>query len=148
MEYRITDAEIRHIEQLEEIEKSCFSMPMTPEQLEKQLPDKMHQFLVAESDGGEVLGYVGMMYVLDEGYISNVAVKSQYRRLHIGAALIEELIKRSEELELSFLTLEVRKSNMPAQGLYRKFGFEEVGVRKNYYDFPKEDAIIMTKFKK
>ena len=118
------------------------------ENLKSQLPDNMHRFILAESPDGQVLGYVGMMFVLDEGYISNVAVKSQYRKNHIGSALIEELIKIGRELELSFISLEVRASNAPAQALYRKFGFENAGYRKNYYDFPKEDAIIMTKFKK
>ena len=148
MEYKIIDAETRHLQQLAEIEKECFSMPMSMENLKSQLPDNMHRFILAESPDGQVLGYVGMMFVLDEGYISNVAVKSQYRKNHIGSALIEELIKIGRELELSFISLEVRVSNAPAQALYRKFGFENAGCRKNYYDFPKEDAIIMTKFKK
>ena len=148
MEYKIIDAEPRHLQQLAEIEKECFSMPMSMENLKSQLPDNMHRFILAESPDGQVLGYVGMMFVLDEGYISNVAVKSQYRKNHIGSALIEELIKIGRELELSFISLEVRASNAPAQALYRKFGFENAGYRKNYYDFPKEDAIIMTKFKK
>ena len=148
MDYRIKDAEMLHIPQIEELEKDCFSMPMNAQQIESQLPGKMHEFLLAESDSGEVLGYVGMMYVLDEGYISNVAVKSEYRKNHIGSALISELIKRGEALELSFISLEVRAGNAAAQGLYRKFGFAEAGKRKNYYDFPKEDAIIMTKFMK
>ena len=148
MEFTITDAEERHIPQIEEIEKSCFSMPMNFQQIKSQLKDKMHEFIIAESPEGEVLGYVGMMYVLDEGYISNVAVKKKYRRNHIGEAVIEELIKRGEALELAFISLEVRTGNMPAQGLYTKFGFENAGRRKNYYDFPKEDAIIMTKFMK
>ena len=148
MEYKITNAKKRHIAQLEELEKVCFSMPWTAEQLEGQLPDKNHQFIVAESSEGEILGYVGMMYVIDEGYISNVAVKPEYRRLHIAQALIEELLNRGEKLGLSFISLEVRQSNDAARALYSKLGFEAAGLRKNYYDLPKEDAIIMTKFKK
>lgn len=147
MEFLINDAERRHIVQLEELEKECFSTPWTIEQLESQLPDGQHQFLVAES-GGEVLGYVGMMYVLDEGYISNVAVGSKHRRKGIADALISELMSRADKLELAFVTLEVRAGNTAALALYKKHGFVYVGRRKNYYDLPREDAILMTKFMK
>ena len=86
---------------------------------------------------GRILGYVGMMYVLDEGYISNVAVAPEHRRLGIADALISKLMERSACLELSFVTLEVRCSNSAAMALYKKHGFIPVGRRKNYYDFPR-----------
>lgn len=147
MNYRIIDAEIGHIPMLEELEKQCFSSPWTSQMLQSQFPDDRHVFIVAENDG-VVLGYVGMMYVLDEGYISNVAVSPSCRRQGIGDALINELLLRCEKLALSFVTLEVRESNQAARALYAKHGFTDVGQRKNYYDLPKEDAILMTKFMK
>lgn len=147
MEYRIVNAELRHIEQLEQIEQTCFSMPWTREQLESQMPDSCHVFIAAES-GEAVLGYVGMMYIIDEGYISNVAVAPEYRRQGIADALIEELMRRAAALDLAFVTLEARQSNSPAIALYKKHGFVPVGVRKNYYELPKEDAVLMTKFLK
>lgn len=147
LDYKITDAEEKHITQLSELEKSCFSVPWTQEQLRSQLPDKMHIFIVAQS-GEKVLGYVGMMYVLDEGYISNVAVSPDFRRNGIGDALITELLSRAKALKLSFVTLEVREGNAPARALYKKYGFKDVGHRKNYYNFPNEDAILMTTFLK
>lgn len=147
MEYRIVNAELRHIEQLEQIEQACFSMPWTREQLESQLPDSCHVFIAAES-GEAVLGYVGMMYIIDEGYISNVAVAPEYRRQGIADALIDELTRRAAALNLAFVTLEARQSNSPAIALYKKHGFVPVGVRKNYYELPKEDAVLMTKFLK
>lgn len=147
MQYRITDIEEKHIEQIKDLEKKCFSVPWTDEQLRAQLPDKMHVFLIAESNE-KALGYVGMMHVLDEGYISNVAVDPEYRRNGIADALINELTERAKELELSFVTLEVRESNEPAKALYKKHGFSEVGLRKNYYSFPTENAILMTTFLK
>ena len=147
MEYRIVNAELRHIEQLEQIEQACFSMPWTREQLESQLPDSCHVFIAAES-GKAVLGYVGMMYIIDEGYISNVAVAPEYRRQGIADALIDELMGRAAALNLAFVTLEARQSNSPAIALYKKHGFVPVGVRKNYYELPKEDAVLMTKFLK
>ena len=147
MEYHIIQAEKRHLDALQRLEQQCFSIPWTREQLEAELPDGHHEFLVAEA-GEEVLGYVGMMYVLDEGYISNVAVAPGYRRRGIGAALITELLRRAEALALAFVTLEVRESNVPAVALYESFGFAPVGRRKGYYDAPKEDAILMTRYLK
>ena len=89
-----------------------------------------------------------MSYVLDEGYISNVAVSAEYRRQGIADALINKLCERAEELDLSFVTLEVRKSNDPAIALYSKYGFVPVGERKNYYEQPRENALLMTKYMK
>lgn len=147
MEYLICDVSAEMIEQVHEIETLCFSMPWTEDNLKSQLKDDRHEFIAAVADG-KVLGYVGMMYVLDEGYISNVAVRPEYRRQGIGAGLIGELLTLCRSKELSFVTLEVRKSNFPAMELYRKHGFEIVGTRKNYYELPKEDAILMTKYLK
>ena len=144
MNCRICDASHGHIEQLEALERSCFSLPWTKEQLESQLPDDMHCFLIA-LDGDRILGYAGMMHVLDEGYISNVAVAPDARRRGIGDQLIRTLLIRSAELGLSFVTLEVRSGNQAAIRLYEKHGFQKLGLRKNYYDCPKEDAILMTK---
>lgn len=143
----IRDARREDIPALEELEQQCFSMPWTAEQLLGQLPDKNHRFVVAERDG-ELLGYVGMMFVLDEGYISNVATAPSARRQGIGRALITALMEQAGELELSFVTLEVRRSNEPAKALYAQQGFVPVGERKDYYRCPKEDAILMTKFLK
>ena len=147
MDWRITDAEEWMLPQLEELEKLCFSLPWTIEQLRSQLPDEHHVFLTA-LEGEQLFGYVGMMVVLDEGYISNVAVAPEARRKGIGDALITELMRRAELLELTFVTLEVRQSNAPAATLYEKHGFTVVGRRKNYYDLPREDAVLMTYYRK
>lgn len=146
MKYRIVDTAETHLEQIEAIEKQCFSCPWTMEQLRSQLPDARHVFLSAVEEGGAILGYVGMMAVLDEGYISNVAVAPAYRRRGVADALITALLACSEEWGLAFVTLEVRAGNEPAKALYTKHGFVPVGRRKNYYDLPKEDAILMTRF--
>ena len=104
MDYRIVNAEKVHIQQLEDLEKICFSSPWNAQMLESQLPDDKHVFIVAEQDG-KVLGYVGMMYILDEGYISNVAVDPMFRRQGIADAPIKELSSRADSLQLSFVTL-------------------------------------------
>ena len=88
------------------------------------------------------------MLAADEGYISNVAVDPEHRRQGIGGALIAELVRRAQERSLVFLTLEARESNAPARALYAQHGFSDVGVRKNYYEKPREDAILMTLFLK
>ncbi len=148
MHFEIADVSLEHIAEINELEKLCFSLPWSRQALISQLPDDMHMFIAAIGDDGQVLGYVGMMYVLDEGYISNVAVSPEHRRLGIADALINALIDRANEKDLSFVTLEVRKSNVPAIELYIKNGFSEVGRRKNYYTKPTEDAILMTRFLK
>ncbi len=147
MPVQITDVQPGHLPQIEELEKRCFSLPWTWEQLMSQLPDDSHEFLAAEEEGS-VLGYVGMMTVLDEGYISNVAVDPAHRRCGIGDLLIAELLERAQIRELSFVTLEVREHNAPAIALYRKHGFAPVGLRKNYYELPTENALLMTKYLK
>ena len=146
MDYRIIDTTQTQLEQIEKIEQQCFSCPWTLDQLRSQLSDDRHVFLAAVDAGGTVLGYVGMMFVLDEGYISNVAVAPDFRRQGVADALISALMTRAEELNLAFVTLEVRAGNEPAKALYAKHGFVPVGRRKNYYDLPKEDAILMTRF--
>lgn len=145
MSYLITNADRSHVAGIHAIETECFSDPWTEESIISQLPDGNHAFLVA-IDGEHVIGYVGMMKVFDEGYISNVAVTAAYRRQKIGDALISELMKRAEEWELSFVTLEVRESNEPAKALYAKHGFRQVGLRKGYYTKPKENAVLMTAY--
>ena len=147
MDFTVLNADVSMLPQIERIEQACFSMPWTREQLSSQLDHERHVFLAAVSDG-HVLGYVGMMYVLDEGYIANVAVAPEARRQGVGRALIAELLRRADEMSLAFVTLEVRPSNSAAIALYAGFGFEPVGRRKNYYDKPSEDALLMTKFRK
>ena len=144
MQYKIVNADLTHVDLILKIENACFSTPFTREQVISQLPDEHHVFLVSENENGEVMGYVGMMYVLDEGYISNVAVAPEYRRNGLADGLINALKERAKQLELTFVTLEVREFNEPARALYKKHGFSDVGRRKNYYSLPTEDAILMT----
>lgn len=146
MAYTVCDVTAAHIPQIEALERQCFSMPWTAELLQSQMKGSQHEFIAAVSPEGNVLGYVGMMYVLDEGYISNVAVSPEHRRQGIADKLIDRLCKICEGLNLSFVTLEVRAGNAPAIALYEKHGFRRVGLRKNYYERPKEDALLMTKF--
>ena len=147
MAYSIIDADQEFLDRMEALEEQCFSVPWTHEQLAGQISGENRICLLA-TEGEALLGYVGMLYVLDEGYITNVAVTPKRRRQGIGDALISALLARAEALSLSFVTLEVRESNAAARKLYGKHGFRPVGLRKNYYDLPKENAVLMTCFLK
>ena len=143
---RIVDTRPEHLDDILLMEQQCFSVPWTRDQLAAQMSDSMYIFLAAEDESGRAVGYVGLMYVLDEGYISNVAVSPSRRREGIADMLLTELYARAKAKKLSFLTLEVRESNAPAQSLYKKHGYTEVGMMKGYYSLPKEDAVLMTCF--
>ena len=140
---KIADMQERHISQVALLERLCFSDPWTPEQIRAQRTGEGHVFLVAET-AGLVAGYISLMYVLDEGYIGNVAVAPEFRRQGLGRMLTEAMAARARALDLAFLTLEVRESNLPARQLYAECGFQPVGLRPNYYEKPRENAILMT----
>jgi len=135
-----------HLEELERLEKICFSRPWSRKMLAEELENQCAAFLVAEDPATkEVVGYAGLLVMADEGYITNVAVFPEYRRRGVAGQIIQVFDNFARGNRLAFLTLEVRPSNAAAIALYRSFGFEEVGRRKNYYDLPKEDALILTK---
>ena len=137
----ITEMQEKHLPALAELEKQCFHVPWSEKMLREELGGGI--FLVAEQDG-EVQGYVGCQTVLDEGYITNVAVSPDFRRRGAARRLIAELIARAKEKGLAFVTLEVRESNAPAIALYTGAGFAPVGKRKNFYSNPTENAVLMT----
>ena len=143
---RIVPMNADHLDELERLERICFSRPWSKRMLGEELENQCAAFLVAEDENGTVLGYAGLLVMLDEGYITNVAVFPEYRRLGVAAKIIDVYMNFAAANDLAFLTLEVRPSNEAAIALYRRFGFEEVGRRKNYYDLPKEDALILTRY--
>ena len=126
-----------------ELEKQCFSMPWSENSIRSELDNELSLWLVAE-DQGVVCGYVGSQTVLDESDVMNVAVSESARGKGIGEALMRRLMEELYTIHSEKLTLEVRASNLPARGLYAKLGFSEVGVRKNYYRDPREDALILS----
>ena len=132
----------RHLAALAEIERACFHAPWSENALREELGKGL--FLVAEDENQTVCGYVGCQTVLDEGYITNVAVSPDFRRQGIARALIEALLAKARENGLAFVTLEVRESNAPAIALYTGAGFAPVGKRKNFYSNPTENAVLMT----
>lgn len=144
MTYTIVPMTYDHIPQVAAIERQCFPDPWSERMLREHLDNQCAATLVALGEDGTVLGYAGLLVVLDEGYITNVATRPEYRRQGIASDLLGVFRNFAEGNHLAFLTLEVRASNTAARALYEKEGYAEVGCRKNYYDHPKEDAIIMT----
>lgn len=143
MSVSIIDAALEHVPQIDELERLCFANPWTQTQIERCVLSDSDVFLAA-IENSEILGYMGMSYVLDEGYVGNVAVLPACRRRGIGEALVRAMLERAASLKLAFLTLEVRESNFAARRLYEACGFENVGSRRKYYVNPNEDAILMT----
>ena len=139
MDYVIRKAEKADVSAIAELEALCFSLPRDAGVIERAIGD----FTVAV-EGERLLGYTDFLTVLDEGYVGNVAVQPELRRRGIGAALLDEMLRQGREKELSFLTLEVRLSNAAAQALYLSRGFDVVGERKNVYERPRENALLMT----
>ena len=133
-----------HIAALAQLEKECFSAPWSENALMEELSNPNAVFRVALKNG-QVAGYVGMLHVLDERDICNVAVFSQFRRQGIASALLQSLLDYAKEQKMALITLEVREANQGAQAFYRTMGFEFVGLRKNFYDKPREHGVLMSR---
>lgn len=135
---------IDDLDEVMELEEELFAVPWTKEGFFTFLTRDDAMFLVVE-EKGKILGYCGLLMVLDEGDVLNVAVKKDRQREGIGNFLMESMIRLAAEREISIIHLEVRKSNETAIRLYERLGFERDGIRKGYYTDPVEDAILMTK---
>ncbi|MEK5036886.1 ribosomal protein S18-alanine N-acetyltransferase [Sporosarcina sp. FSL K6-3457] len=126
-----------------EIEQEAFAIPWTREVFEHEMTGNNYAHYVVAVDDEEVIGHCGMWIVLDECHITNVAVRLHMRGNGIGEALMREAIALCKEMDVRLMTLEVRTTNDTAQNLYRKLGFQDGGIRKNYYTDDDEDALVM-----
>ena len=138
----IREMTLQDVARAAEIEKECFSIPWSEKSFEDSLSREDTLFLVCEEEG-VVVGYIGMYLSFDEGSITNVAVSPSFRKRGCGEALVKGAKERAKEKQIETIFLEVRVSNAPAISLYKKLEFEELGIRKNFYEHPVEDAIIM-----
>lgn len=134
-----------HLSQVVEIEEKSFTHPWSRESFSEELR-KPNSFKFVALMDEKVVGFAILDTVLDEGNLLDIAVDENYRRNGIGRLLMNKLFEVASEKKLSFITLEVRESSLPAISLYEAFGFERVGVRKNYYSKPNENALLMTKY--
>lgn len=135
----------RDLEDVVAIEKQSFPSPWSLRAFLSEITDNVYgRYIVARVDG-TVVGYAGMWVILDEAHVTTIAVHPEYRRKRIGVRLLAALILRARLAGARRMTLEVRKSNTQAKGLYAKFGFVDRGIRRGYYSDTREDAIIMWK---
>lgn len=134
-----------HISEIAEIESKCFSMPWTEKSLSDELDNENAHFLSAVFDG-KVIGYIGIIEICGEADVTNVAVLPEYRRCGIAEKLMKEAENGAVERNCESITLEVRVSNKAAISLYNKSGYKQAGIRKGFYEKPKEDALLMTKY--
>ncbi len=139
---KINQATNNDILNIADIEKLCFSTPWSENAIKESMVAGTVFYVAYVND--IAVGYMGLSKIAGEGYVTNIAVLPNYRRLGIGKKILEYAINTSKD-ELEFISLEVRTSNTAAISLYEKLGFKQVGIRKRFYTKPVEDAIIMTK---
>lgn len=145
MEILIRKMEEYDLDRIMEIEKDCFTTPWSRESFLIEITTNLlARYIIAEVEG-VVAGYGGIWMIAGEGHITNIAVETNYRKLGIGKKIVEGLINLSIAMGIESMTLEVRKSNISAQNLYKQYGFLSQGIRPNYYQDDNEDAIIMWK---
>lgn len=134
-----------HIDQMYEIEKQSFKTPWSYKSLyDDVLSNQISLYLIALINE-QVVGYAGTWYFLKEAHITNIAVREDFRHQKVGESLMRKLFDEMIGLGIENITLEVRKSNIPAINLYEKLGFIQNGLRKKYYSDTDEDALIMWK---
>ena len=126
-----------------EIEASAFTSPWRADTFHALLEPPGAELWVLDDGDGEVIGYFVLWCILDQGELANIAVDRDYRGRGYGRLLLEQVLDVARSRKVEDLYLEVRISNEQAADLYRRFGFEDVGVRRDYYDNPKEDALLM-----
>ncbi len=136
---------LEHLSQVEEIEVVSFPTPWSRKAFTYEITQNSFAHYIVAVAGGEVIGYGGMWFILDEAHITNVAVRRDWRMKGVGRALMLEILRRAILMGINSMTLEVRPSNTAARNLYTSLGFKEKGRRKRYYTDTNEDAIIMWK---
>ena len=144
MELKIILATKSDAADIEKLEKECFNKPWSKENIIESLENSTVFFIARLED--KTVGYCGMQNATGDGYITNVAVTKDLRGKGVATNLLKTLFNYAKDNKLNFISLEVRKSNTPAISLYSKMEFETVGIRKNFYSDPREDALIMTKY--
>lgn len=141
---QIDDMRLEDLEQVSTMEAACFSMPWSKKSFEENLNRSDAVYVVAR-DGDKVLGYCGAYVILNEADINQVAVEPLHRKKGVGGKMLAALLEKLRKAGADAVTLEVRKSNEAAIALYESMGFVTEGIRKNFYEKPVEDALIMWK---
>lgn len=140
---RVDEMRLADLDQVLEIERGSYLTPWSRRAFISELTENAYALYLVGRRGQRIVGYIGMWQVIDEGHITNVAVHPAERGKGYGRALMEAAMGASVERGSVRLTLEVRVSNLVAQGLYRSLGFRQVGLRRGYYTDNGEDAYVM-----
>ena len=143
--YIIENLNLTHIEEICDIEKRCFSDAWSRQSFIDEIDNENSVFIVVKKED-KIVAYSGFWYIVDDAQIMNVAVDIAYKGMKISHILMKEMIQRARDKNMATMSLEVRVSNEIAINLYKGYGFEIVGVRKQYYQDNKEDAYIMFKY--
>ncbi len=133
----------KYVKNIALIEKQNFSDPWSENAIREELENPCAVYFVA-AENGKAVGYIGIHIIFDEAYITNIAVHDNFKRHGIGRQLMQSAADHCKKTGCTFITLEVRSSNTAAINLYKSFDFEKLGVRRNFYSNPTEDADIMT----
>ena len=133
MKLEIKPLTLELVDGIYEVELSCFSHPWEKKSFIDEVNNPVARYFVLTQEN-EVIGYAGLWHIIDEGHITNIAIKKDFQGQGYSNILIKELINYKNENSLAFLTLEVRESNIKARNLYEKYNFKETGRRKNYYE--------------
>lgn len=144
LEYRIEQMRPEDVQETALLERQIFSQPWSEQGFLSSLALEDTLYLTVRA-GDKLIGYCGLLRSFDEADITNVAVASGWRGKGVGSAMLTELLAQGAQLGIARFTLEVRAGNAAAIHLYEKLGFVSAGIRRNFYDLPKEDAVIMWK---
>lgn len=143
MSVRYRRMTLADVEQVHALEESTFAQPWSLQSfIDEMERNACARYIVAEENGA-IIGYAGAWLIIDEGHITNVAVAESARGQGVGTALMTTLMRYAANMGVQYMTLEVRKTNLIAQKLYRRMKFIELGVRKRYYEDNGEDALLM-----
>ncbi len=141
----VRDMTLTDVEDVFRIENQSFSSPWDKESFIQEVQNNhLARYWVILLDD-LLIGYGGCWFIIDEAHITNIAIDKKYRGLGMGKKLVQCMIEDMKKQDIASTTLEVRKSNEVALNMYRSMGFSMEGVRKNYYEKPREDALILWK---
>lgn len=144
LEISIDDLQKEDLDSLMEIESTAYGEHhWSRDSFVNELNNKVAKYYAVKNKDLELIAYMGVWNIVDEAHITTIAVREDYRRLHVGEALIAKMLEDCYNNYVKYITLEVRVGNIPAIKLYEKFGFKSLGVRKGYYQDNGEDALIM-----
>lgn len=144
-DYKFVDIDFEYINSLLVLEQRIFPDPWNKDMFINEIQSELSSFKLLLNENDEVIAYFGLWVIQDEGHINNLAVDLPYRGKGIGDILMAEIFDIGKKNNLNVYYLEVRASNIHAKNLYKRYGFFEAGLRRNYYKNPTEDAILMTK---